>query len=264
MVSNKKNISNINYFLFHFKSITILLVLLLISNLAIGQEKEIKETVEIPEPLMFDLIRGLGAKKGELEINSLADFPLNDASMRGVDWAPEIEYALFDNFAVELEFPLNNFELEAYKMAIQWTIGTSKNNKYIHGIQIIGEKYIHDDIFELNLLYVPGYRFNEVWSAIGLFGVMLEYGDDTPQKNHTIILNASLFANLNEHTVVGLEINNSDPTFQRIDDNDMELLLLPQVHYEFDSGFAFQFGVGPKFNDGNTDLSAVLRVIKSF
>ncbi|SNR36980.1 hypothetical protein SAMN06265371_1021 [Lutibacter agarilyticus] len=264
MVSKKENISNFNYFLFHFKSINIFLVLLLISNSVIGQEKAINETVEIPEPLMFDLVRGLGAKQGELEINALADFPLNDTSIRGVDWAPEIEYALFDNFAIELEFPFNNFELEAYKMAVQWTIGSSKNNKYIHGIQVIGEKYIHDAIFELNLLYVPAYRFNEIWSAIGLFGVMLEYGDDTPKKNHTIILNASLFANLNKHTVVGLEINNSDPTFQRIDDNSMELLLLPQVHYEFDSGFAFQFGIGPKFNEDNTDLSAVLRVIKSF
>jgi hypothetical protein len=229
-----------------------------------AQNKTEQETVSIPEPLMFDLVRGLGAKQGELEINALADFPLNNSSVRGIEWAPEIEYALFDNFAVELEFPMNDFELEAYKMAIQWTMGTSKNNKFIHGIQIIGEKYIHDDILELNFLYVPAYRFNEVWSAIGLFGVMLESGADTPKKDYTIILNASVFADLNEHTVVGLEINNSDPTFQRIDSNEMELLILPQAHYEFDSGYSFQFGIGSKFYDGGSDLSAVLRAIKTF
>ena len=240
------------------------MVFFLSCNSVVGQGKGIQETVNIPEPLMFDLVRGLGAKQGELEMNVLADFPLNSSSTRGVEWAPEIEYALFNNFAIELEFPFNDFELEAYKMAIQWTIGSSKSNKFIHGIQIIGETYIHDDILELNFLYVPAYRFSEIWSAIGLFGVMLESGADTPQNNYTIILNASVFADVNKHTVVGLEINNSDPSFQRIDDNNMELIILPQAHYEFDSGFSLQFGIGPKFSQGKTDGSAVLRVIKSF
>ena len=251
---------NFKYSLNCFKALIAVLVLLLSCNSVIGQE----ETVSIPEPLMFDLVRGLGAKQGELEINALADFPLNNASSRGVEWAPEIEYALFNNFAVELEFPMTNFELEAYKMAIQWTMGTSKNNKFIHGIQVLAEKYIHDDIFELNFLYVPAYRFNTVWSAIGLFGVMVESGSDSPYKNYTIILNTSVFADLNKHTVLGVEINNSDPTFQKIDDNNMELLILPQAHYEFDSGFSLQFGIGPKFSESKTNTSAVLRVIKSF
>ena len=255
---------NFKYSIYLSKSFKILAALLLVCNSVAGQDGSIKESISIPEPLMFDLVRGLGAKKGELEINALSDFPLNNGSNRGVDWAPEIEYALFNNFAIELEFPLNNFELEAYKMAVQWTIGTSKNNKFIHGIQIIGERYIHDDILELNFLYVPAYRFNEVWSAIGLFGVMLESGADSPQKNYTIILNASVFADINKHTVVGLEINNSDPTFQRIDDNNMELLILPQAHYEFDNGFSFQFGIGPKFTHQITNGSAVIRIIKSF
>lgn len=244
--------------------IKLLVVLLFSCNSVFGQDKAIQESVIIPEPLMFDLVRGLGAKQGELEINILADFPLNDASNRGVDWAPEIEYALFNNFAVELEFPLNNFELEAYKMAIQWTIGSSKNNKFIHGIQVLAEKYIHDDILELNFLYVPAYRFNEVWSTIGLFGVMLESGSDAPEKNYTILLNASVFADINKNTVVGVELNNTNTMIQKIDDNTMELLVLPQVHYVFDSGLSFQFGIGPRFAQGETNVSFVLRVIQSF
>lgn len=239
-------------------------MVLLSCNSVFSQEKAIQKTVRIPEPLMFDLVRGLGAKQGELEINALAEFPLNDASDRGVDWAPEIEYALFNNFAVELEFPFNNFDLEAFKVAFQWTIGSSKNNKFIHGIQVLGESYIHDDILELNFLYVPAYRFNEIWSTIGLFGLMLEYGSDTPENSYTIILNASVFADINENTVIGVELNNTNSTFQEIDDNNMELLVLPQLHYEFDRGFSFQFGIGPRFYNGETDGSVVLRVIKSF
>ncbi|MBL7472563.1 hypothetical protein [Robertkochia sediminum] len=242
----------------------IFVLFLLIAVNTNAQEDDTIHAVEIPEPLMFDLVRGLGARQGELEINALADFPLNDAKARGVEWAPEIEYAVFNNFAVELEFPMQDWELEAYKVAVQWTIGNSSNNKFIHGIQVIGETFIHEDLLEVSLLYVPAYRFSEVWSAIGLFGVMLESGDDKAEKDHTILLNASVFADLNEHTAVGLEINNSDPTFQGIDNNEMELLILPQVHREYDNGFSFQFGAGSKFFDGGTDFSAVLRVIQTF
>lgn len=245
-------------------SLMILVILFLSYNSVIAQDIAVKETVSVPEPLMFDLVRGLGAKQGELEINTLADFPLNNSHNRGVEWAPEIEYAILDNLAVELEFPLTDFKLEAYKMAVQWTIGSSKNNKFIHGIQVIGEKYIHDDILELNFLYVPAYRFNEVWSAIGLFGIMIESGSDSPKKKTTVIINASVFANLNEHSVVGIEINNTDPTFQKVDNNKMELLILPQAHYELKSGLSFQLGFGPKFFDNSVNYSGVLRAIYTF
>lgn len=264
MDSNNSNNSISHYFIYGVKFLKIFVLLLLASTSVMGQDQTPRKTVTIPEPLMFDLVRGLGARQGELEINSLAEFPLTNASDRGVDWAPEIEYALFDNFSIEAEFPLNNFKLEALKMAIQWTIGTSQDNKYIHGIQIIGESLLDDDILELHFLYLPGYRFNEVWSAIGLFGVMLEYGDDSPAKNYTMVLNASLFADINKNTIVGVEVNNTNKMIQKIDDNKMELLVLPQVHYLFDSGFSFQFGVGPRFTANETNASAVMRVIKSF
>ena len=131
-------------------------------------------------------------------------------------------------------------------------------------MQILGEMYIHDDLTELNLLYVPAYRFNEIRSAIGLFGVMFEFGSDAADKSHTAIINASVFADINKHTVVGVEVNNTNAMFQRIDDNEMDWLLLPQAHYEFENGFSLQFGVGPRISDAGTDGSAVLRVIKTF
>ena len=248
-----------------FCSLSIILITtLFFNNQVFAQENDIQESIVIPEPLMFDLVRGLGAKKGELEINALADFPINNISSRDVEWAPEVEYALFDGFAVELELPFENFELEAIKMAIQWTIGQSKNNKYIHGIQVIGETMLHDNITEFSFLYVPAYRFNETWSVLGLFGIMLETGSDAPDKKETVLLNASLFADLNEHMVLGLELNNTDPTLQGRDNNEMSLLVLPQAHYEFESGLAFQFGVGSRFEDSETEVSAVLRIIKTF
>jgi hypothetical protein len=191
-------------------------------------------------------------------------FSLNNTSVRGVEWAPEVAYAVFNNLAVATEFPFEDSELEAYKMAVQWTMGVSENNKFIHGIQIIAETLRSDDLTELCFLYGLVYRFNTVWSAIGLFGVILEKGVDAAYKDNTILLNASVFANVNKNRVIGLELNNTDPTLQKIDDNEMTLLILPQAHYEFDSGWAFQIGFGPNIKKDDTDVSGVLRVIKSF
>ena len=57
-----------------------------------GQHDEL----EIPEPMVFDLVHGLGVEKGAFEANVLALFPLNDTSDREIDWAPEVEYAVAD------------------------------------------------------------------------------------------------------------------------------------------------------------------------
>ena len=222
------------------------------------------QSVFIPEPLMFDLVRGLGAEKGELEINTLADFPLNDGANRAVEWAPEIEYALFDGFAVEFELPFEDGHLEALKFAIQYTFGVSDDQQFIHGMQLISESYLDESISEFSLLYIPAYRFNEVWSILGLFGLMYELGADAADNRATVLFNASVFANLNANGVMGVEINNTDPTLQKSDDNEMEFLVLPQFHYGFESGFSFQIGFGPRFAEGYTEYSGVLRIIQTF
>ena len=133
-----------------FKALGFVWLVLLFHNSVQGQAHSAAR-VEIPEPLLFDLVRGLGAAQGELEINALADIPLNNTDQRGVEWAPEIEYALFDGFAIELEFPMTDGDLEAYKMAVQWTMGSAKNKKFIHGIQLIAEKYVHERYFGAQL-----------------------------------------------------------------------------------------------------------------
>ena len=57
--------------------------------------------VRVPEPMVFDRVRGLGADKGELEANALALVPLNDTGVRDVAWAPEVEFAVVDGDRVE-------------------------------------------------------------------------------------------------------------------------------------------------------------------
>ncbi len=90
-----------------------------------------EEGPRIPEPMVFDLIRPLGAKRGEAELNSLGRIPLSrkarqvdgvsdplglvrrSQDRQGTEWAPEIEYALTDGLAVEFELPMENLSVEA-------------------------------------------------------------------------------------------------------------------------------------------------------
>ncbi len=77
--------------------------------------------VHIPEPMVFDLVRGLGAVQGEAEVNVLGVFPLRTSDPHGVEWAPGIEAAVLDGFALEFELPLEDTHLEAVKFAAQYT-----------------------------------------------------------------------------------------------------------------------------------------------
>ena len=47
----------------------------------------------IPEPMLFDLMRPLGAERGELEVNTLVR-PSVGRNATGVAWAPEVEWPL--------------------------------------------------------------------------------------------------------------------------------------------------------------------------
>ncbi len=64
------------------------------------EDLEARDGPRIPEPMVFDLVRGLGARRGELEFNVLNLVPFRRGGP-SYEWAPEVEYAVFDGFAVE-------------------------------------------------------------------------------------------------------------------------------------------------------------------
>jgi hypothetical protein len=132
----------------------------------------------IPEPMVFDLVRPLGARRGELEVNVLSLFPFGSRRReRATRWAPEIEYALFDGFAVELEFPFEDEELEAYKLALQGTFGRSADERFIHGWQTILEPDTRFADWELTGLYLWGREWTRSWSSLGMIGGRTVVGD---------------------------------------------------------------------------------------
>ncbi len=217
-----------------------------------------RHAVRIPEPLVFDLVRPLGALQGELEVNTLVLLPMNDWSDRDVEWAPEIELAIFDGVALEFELPFRDDRLDAFKLAGQLTFGTGFDERFIHGTQFIAEKDRDDDVWELTPLYVAGFRFDEYWSVLGMLGYRGEVGSDSRDRNE-LIANFSAFRDVTPHATLGLETN-----FAADFEGDYHLLILPQLHSELTDHLGLQLGAGVEVNSDDADGTAGLRFIASW
>ena len=59
----------------------------------VGTDPAHNGRIDFPEPMVFDMVRGLGAEQGEVEVNTLVLVPTDPAA---AIWAPEIEAAVAD------------------------------------------------------------------------------------------------------------------------------------------------------------------------
>ena len=213
----------------------------------------------IPEPMVFDLVRGLGAQKGEMEVNVLARFPTRNDDPHGIQWAPEIEGAVADGIALEFELPFEDSHLEAYKFAAQFTIGTPIEDHFIHGAQVIIEKLAHEEIWETSALYIPGYRFNSDFSMLSMIGFRNASGADI-ESDTEFLFNFSIFADLGPGSSFGVESNYESG----LDGKAATWLLMPQLHIEVVDKFMIQIGGGFRLNDGDTFPEVATRWIYSW
>ena len=227
----------------------------------------------IPEPMFFDMVRELGSEQGELEANVLGLFPLNTSILAGsgisdpfspapeshdeggIEWAPEIEYAIFDGVGLEFELPFENSHLEAYKFAGQFTFGTAFNNHYIHGTQVIVEPYVDENIWDLTFLYLGGIRFDETWSAMAMVGFRSAVGEE-PSERTEKLFNLSIFADVCDDVVLGVETNYTSSL-----EGGSTLLVLPQLHLELCEHVMVQAGGGIGFTDEHSLPVASVRAI---
>jgi hypothetical protein len=205
----------------------------------------------IPEPMVFDLVRGLGAKKGEVEANVLLLFPVGGTP----EWAPEIEWAFADGAAIELELPMYGGELESLKLAAQLTLPRRRpiSPSFIQGFQAIAEKPLHDHGVELTALYLGGYRFSSMGSVMWMVGARAQTAMLDPI---TGLQNLGLFLDADERVTVGLETNLA------VNHLRSELLVMPQVHLQLGPRFRLQMGAGLQWtSDGGTAVMFAARPI---
>jgi len=231
----------------------------------------------IPEPLVFDLVRPLGAHRGEFEVNALMIAPLNRRiglaneipdsigltqprnERHRVEWAPEIELAVRDGLSFEFELPFESTTLAAYKTAMQWTFGTAFDHRFIHGMQAIALYDTHSGNWSPTVCYVAGIRFDEKWSTLFMLGLRSEInGDDVGERTERLF-NWSIFADVGPHTTLGLESN-----FAESLRGPSAWLIMPQWHWEIRDHWMLQTGAGARFTKDYTLPEAALRLIRSF
>jgi hypothetical protein len=227
----------------------------------------------IPEPMVFDLVRPLNARAGQIEANVLAIFPMkrgpgNAAGLpdaigalplpgqeQGIEWAPEVEWCPRDGVTWEVEFPFIEDRLEAAKIAHQRMLGTGFDGRFIHGWQAIGLNDFDSGTTSLAMLWVAGWRFDDTWSTLALIGARQQIGP--PGFRGTEYLqNVTLFTDVSDELILGFETN-----YQQETTGASALMLMPQFQWRMTRCLNFQAGAGYRFaTDGNMP-EAAMRVI---
>jgi hypothetical protein len=216
-------------------------------------QRAVDDSALLPEPMNFDLIRPLGARRGELESNVLVTMRRRrDGGLAPLAWAPEVEWAIIDNFAVELELPMTNLQLESLKAAAQWT-APSPSPRFQHGIQVIYERFLHESTTEATALYLAGRRFGAL-SLFAMAGGRLGTG----VMGHTeVLLNPSAFVDVHRDVILGVEANAAIATTGGRD----LAQILGQVHWQVARRLRVQVGGGVTREDGQLGGLVVSRWI---
>lgn len=204
----------------------------------------------IPEPLAFDLVRGLGAKKGEFEVNTLALATFSPYG--GLAWAPEIEWAFADRHALEFELPMHDGRVEALKLATQGTVRELRA-RFVHGWQMIGEYALGPQTGEFTALYLAGFRINRRLTTLMMFGPQTQIGSSLFHAR--LVANPSLFVDVAEVATLGLELNGI------VDGPQSSLRAIPQFHLQLGRHFRVQLGGGVEVNAAGVAPVAALRVV---
>ncbi|MFP5492353.1 MAG: hypothetical protein ACLGG0_12685 [Bacteriovoracia bacterium] len=219
-----------------------------------------KREAEIPEPLLFDLVRRVNSDKGELEFNSL--FNHTDASeMKGVYTAPEVEYAFADGKAIEFELPTIDGKVKTFKTALQLELPNWWGD--LTGTQIMHERVNGKSINETTLLLLSGKRLSEKWSIFTMVGNRFVYGNEETIQNakwrELPIINLNFFYDYADVFDLGLETN-----LRGVGASFQEFVLMPQIHALMAKDFKLQMGFGSSYDGFSFSPITAFRLIKEF
>ncbi|MBA3901529.1 MAG: phosphoribosylformylglycinamidine synthase [Bacteroidetes bacterium] len=239
-------------------------------------KRELPAKVIHAEPLYIDLIRDLGARKGEKEWN--VGFGMNPNG-KGNDYEALIEYewAPIDRLGLEVELPFKyNFSrdpenteknrMEGLKTAVQWSFFVSEKMKttfalgYINELEITSlsgkesSKAIGGNTY--NPFFVAAKRWGKNFHTLLYTGPMFEH-DFCNQQMHTIFqINSNIHYMFgNTRHFVGLEVN------QEVHNGNLETVLRPQVRYEVSEKLMIGFVTGIPVNRVVKTPSAFFRLI---
>jgi hypothetical protein len=230
------------------------------------------------EPLFIDLIRDLGARKGEKEWN--IGFGMTDkANYNAYEALIEYEWAPIDRLGFEVELPFSFYtpldktsadtlpfnRLESLKLATQWSffvnerISTSLAVGYIH-------EFITPDFNRMGKQFLDGNLYNPFFIAAKRWGnnfhTLVYTGPSIEKEIQKNDIHWKYDINTNFHYMItgtrnfiGLEINK---TFQ---DDQFGITLRPQIRIGIDDNLLIGIVTGIPINNENERISTFMRII---
>lgn len=246
---------------------------------AFAQNKSNPVKVSHAEPIFQDLVRDLGARKGEKEFNLGADFS-SGKNYRESGYLAEYEFAPINRLGLEVETdfsfftPKNNStkeqipgnRLDGIRLSAQYTFFVSEKSQtsmalgYTQVIEFTDFKNYGKGKFITGLVYSPFFVAAKKWGShihtLVYTYPMIQHELGEKQTPVDWQINTSVMYSLpNSGHFIGVEVN------KEISHGKMSVTLRPQVKIKLDSHFAVGIVTGIPVSHDKENVSSFLRLV---
>lgn len=261
-----------------FRVFPLFLIIFVFSLNAYAQElTKQPPKIEHAEPLYIDLIRDLGARKGEKEWNigfGLTDNKEYDSYQALIEY----EFAPIDRLGVEFEVPFTYYtksngekgapssRIESFKSGIQWTFLVSEKYRSSLALGYINEIILADINNYGKEPFIAGNLFNPFLVVAKRFGSnfhsLIYTGPRLEKMFHESIWNSSYEVNTSFHFMVprtrnfvGLEVN------KEFTENDFSMIARPQLRVSIADNLLIGIVTGIPILSEEQKMSSFMRLI---
>jgi hypothetical protein len=261
------------------KLIYFIFILYTPGSVSLAQDRE-KVPVKIShaEPIFVDLIRDLGARKGEKELNIGVGMLSIDSQIVN-SYLVEYEFAPVNRLGIEIEIPLifhhtnatandsgdENDGMEGIKMAVQYSFFVSEKFRTTMAVGYIYETRRKGfDLFSVTgSMHNPFFIVAKKWGS--QFHTLVNAGPAFEHDNADGHLNAVLLVNTDIHYVlpgtknfVGIEFN------KEMERSHFKMMFRPQVKMALTSTSSVGIALGIPAGRNERDLDVLVRWIYEF
>jgi hypothetical protein len=249
-------------------------------SLYIQEVENRKEPAKVlhAEPLYIDLIRDLGARKGEKEWN--VGLGLTDnLKFDSYEALIEYEWAPIDRLGLEVELPFTFYsplnstpknsipsnKLNSIKLAAQWSffvkesIATSMAIGYINEFELSDFKRLNHSFFTGNVynpFFVIAKRWGNNFHSMVYTGPMIEQHFNTKNIHTTYDTNTSFhYMITGTRNFIGVEFNKT------VDKGDFDMVMRPQMRLGIANNLLIGIVAGIPISRENERISSFIRLI---
>lgn len=263
----------------HFRNIVLIAIVIITSingNAQLPDTEPELPKVSHAEPLYFDLVRDLGARKGEKELNIGADFT-NNSDYNAYSLLVEYEFAPVNRLGLEAEADFSLFKstgntktpnnkLQCLRLSAQYSLFVSPEYRTTLAIgysQLIeftdfksyGKRQLITGV-SYNPFFVAAKRWGNNFHTLMYVGPVFEY--DFTQKTTIVnwqINTAFHYTIPHSSHFIGVELN------KEINQGKLEMTVRPQVKIKLNQNLGIGFVTGFPINKKCQGFSSFFRII---